>query len=482
MEHLINAHSLVRHSGKMLLVAVLALQLGVLFAHRAHVGVVGADLYLVPPTNGSILVGDHDLLATLSMQRSTISQQESKIDRLADEHATQTAQISTLQQQLSELLFAVSAQTATISEQETKLERLAGQLQTDVLFVAGDARTIDGEDGVNVGVFSSLALTTEGVPVISYQDLTNQNLKLAVCNNVLCTMPTIRTVDSAGAVGKGTSLALTSVEDHPVISYYDETNSALKLAVCHDFTCSNVTLLTIAFSGDVGSFNSLALTLHDDHPVITYYDAEHGDLKLAVCGDTTCTNKTTRTVDSEENVGASVELALTSNDIPVIAYRDVSNANLKLAMCDDATCSTATIRTIDSVGLHLSLALTSHGHPIIAYYSATNADLLINVCANAACTASTIRTVDSAGMVGRYVSLDLTRSDDPVISYHDGTNMNLKMTVCADTTCYQPMERTISRAGDVGRFTALKVSPRGNALISFYDDTNTALKLVHVDL
>ena len=49
-----------------------------------------------------------------------------------------------------------------------------------------------------VGTFDSLALTTTNIPVISYYDATNSALKLAVCNDAACSLPTISTLDAAG--------------------------------------------------------------------------------------------------------------------------------------------------------------------------------------------------------------------------------------------------------------------------------------------
>ena len=66
--------------------------------------------------------------------------------------------------------------------------------------------------------------------LFSYWDLTNEDLKVAVCNNATCTSPTLTTVDSAGNVGGYTSLALNS-SGFPVISYFNFTNGDLKVAV-----------------------------------------------------------------------------------------------------------------------------------------------------------------------------------------------------------------------------------------------------------
>ena len=53
-------------------------------------------------------------------------------------------------------------------------------------------------DNNALGYKSSMVFTSNGIPVISYIDDNNSNLKLAVCNNLACTEPTITTVDQGG--------------------------------------------------------------------------------------------------------------------------------------------------------------------------------------------------------------------------------------------------------------------------------------------
>ncbi len=67
---------------------------------------------------------------------------------------------------------------------------------------------------------------------------------------------------------------------NPVISYHDFDNFDLELAVCTDPVCSNPTLTTVADSGLVGWYTSLALN-SSNIPFISYYDLSGFDLKLS---------------------------------------------------------------------------------------------------------------------------------------------------------------------------------------------------------
>ena len=106
---------------------------------------------------------------------------------------------------------------------------LASQAQAAPPSTAASILTTVDRVGI-VGRLASLALNSSGNAVISYRDDSNDGLKVAVCNDAACTNPTLTTVDSAGDVGRFTSLALNS-SGFPVISYYDDTNDDLKVAV-----------------------------------------------------------------------------------------------------------------------------------------------------------------------------------------------------------------------------------------------------------
>ena len=338
--------------------------------------------------------------------------------------------------------------------------------------------------GINIGTNASLKLTKPAnLPVLSYYDATNKDLKLSICNDVICSAPVIRTIDSTGDVGSHSALALTTT-NIPVISYVDFQPGDLKLAICNNPTCTAPIIRTIDSQGDTGYYSSIILT-STNVPIISYWNYDLWDLKLAVCNSPMCTATTIRTIADVGNVGSYNSIALTNTNLPVISYVNLSSNSLMLAICTDMTCTAPIIRTL-STGNELwktSLKLTTSNIPVISYYKATTADLVLAICVDQTCTSQLPHvTVDADGLVGGFNSLALTTHNIPVISYYDFTNYNLKLAVCNNMQCTSPTIRTLDTGGDVGSWNslALGTSPHPfiiNPVVGYMDTTNQSLKL-----
>ncbi|MEX2008325.1 MAG: hypothetical protein WD850_02475, partial [Candidatus Spechtbacterales bacterium] len=145
--------------------------------------------------------------------------------------------------------------------------------------------------------------------------------------------------DSTGDVGRSTSIVI-GTDNLPVISYWDATNGDLKVVHCGNATCSSGnTLTTVDSTGNVGEYTSIAIGT-DSLPVISYRDVTNGDLKVAHCGNASCSSgNTLTTVDSTGSVGFSTSIAIGTDSLPVISYLDVTNFDLKVVHCGNATCS-----------------------------------------------------------------------------------------------------------------------------------------------
>ena len=186
--------------------------------------------------------------------------------------------------------------------------------------------------------------------------------------------------------------------------------------------------------GEGGAYSSLQLS--NGNPVVSFFDDNRGDLKLATC-TANCRTATPAwrvvTVDSEGIVGRYSSLQLNGGN-PVIAYQDVTRGALKLATCTGGCASaspTWVITIVDAssadTGRFPSLRLNG-GNPVIAYRDRINGDLKLATCIAACASAApswVITNVDGAGAdVGRFASIQLD-SGRPVIAYVDFTNGTL---------------------------------------------------------
>jgi LPXTG-site transpeptidase (sortase) family protein len=304
-----------------------------------------------------------------------------------------------------------------------------------ILAVCNDAActapttTVVATDVGSQGSFTSLQLDSNGFPMISYYEFApNEDLHFVHCDDAFCNSLSNLRIDAANQVGSYTSLVLNS-SGNGVISYYESSNGGnLKIAICNDVVCTAPTVNTVDGSADdSGLFTSLQLD-GSGFPVIAYYNANADSVMLAHCVDALCAGAANiHTVDNSSHVGFDgISLELDASGFPVLSYYDVTNTRLKLAHCTDVDCANPpTINVVDdsaNVGQYSSLELDG-SLPVISYYDDTNGDLKVAFCSDPNCAAADIQVVDSSGDVGVDTSLVVGSA---YISYHDASNQDLK--------------------------------------------------------
>ena len=210
----------------------------------------------------------------------------------------------------------------------------------DVNCAGNDDSVTAPDTGFLVDADPSLELDGSGHPIVAYFDLSNQDLKVMRCNDADCAggNESFKSPWTTGDVGWGPSLRLDSAGD-PVIAFADVTNSKLLVLRCVDPTCTLVDSLGSAPVAEPVQVEQLALDA-SDRPVMAYYTQIDADLNVSRCDDTKCFagGDTRARPDTVGDVGGYADLVLDDQDLPVVAYYDATNGNLKILRCDDPGC------------------------------------------------------------------------------------------------------------------------------------------------
>jgi len=282
-----------------------------------------------------------------------------------------------------------AGQTLTIAAPNVDATTLGGQPASfyDLAPPPPAANTITSLDTAgSVGFYTSVTIGVDGLGLISYQDDTNFDLKVAHCSNVNCTSATITPLDTAGIVGLFTSVTI-GADGLGLISYRAVTNGDLKVAHCSDVNCTMATITLLDTAGDLGFFTSVTIGA-DGLGLISYRDGTNFDLKVAHCSDVNCTMATITPLDTAGVVGTDTSVTIGADGLGLISYRDVTNGDLKVAHCSNVNCTSATITPLDtagSVGTDTSVTIGADGLGLISYRDATNGDLKVAHCSNALC-------------------------------------------------------------------------------------------------
>jgi hypothetical protein len=81
-----------------------------------------------------------------------------------------------------------------------------------------------------VGSETSITIDHNGNPIISYFDIGNEDLKIAVCEGPTCASAVVSTIVQQGNTGRASSITI-GVNGLPIISFDDRSTNDLRVIV-----------------------------------------------------------------------------------------------------------------------------------------------------------------------------------------------------------------------------------------------------------
>jgi hypothetical protein len=300
-------------------------------------------------------------------------------------------------------------------------------ITTTVLDSAGD-----------VGAFMSLKIGTDGLGVIAYLDFTNEDLKVAHCSNIACTAATITSLDQPSNVEPAISETIGG-DGNPLIAYTTVTGkpddpTTIKVAHCLNAACTSANLAVIGSTGLNQITNGPVVTTGPDgNGIITYATDTSSHAATVACGNPDCTDLNADTAVS--GIGLEPAMAIGRDGLGLAAGN--SGNSVIVSHCLNVTCTATSTPVTAGVGSieAPSVAIGGDGLGVVAYYDSTNQDLDVAHCADPACSTVTNTAVDQFGNEGEHPSITIGSDGLPLISYSG--DQGLKVVHCADPACQQ---------------------------------------------
>jgi hypothetical protein len=134
-----------------------------------------------------------------------------------------------------------------------------------------------------------IAVGPSGHPVIAYPT-PDKGLRVAACTTVDCSgKATITTVQSMKAFNTTFTASIAILSNgKPIISYSNGAKHDLKVAACSTATCSGTaTISTLDSNGNTGNYPAMAIRTNG-RPIIVYTRESPNKVKVAACAKATC--------------------------------------------------------------------------------------------------------------------------------------------------------------------------------------------------
>lgn len=292
----------------------------------------------------------------------------------------------------------------------------------------------------DVGQFASHSVISGAA--IAYYDATAGDLKLALCGNFNCTSGTItiRTIDSTGDVGRFAEIM--NVGGRVGIAYHDSSSNGYKFALCNDALCTAPTITSLTgLTGGGLFFSDIAATRIDTVAPPRFVLISQGSAVVLVnCGNNACSTFTTEVVSDTTDIGpplAMTTIRLGGVDRHWVSYGRPAAGAGRIFHCTDAACATSSIvggQSLNGTQSHAALVARDQGTPLHLQTDASSAQVGVRVFSTSNVTSSAGR-LSGATATGGDVDATAISGGGASIFYYDTVNDNLVYLRCVRNDC-----------------------------------------------
>jgi hypothetical protein len=312
----------------------------------------------------------------------------------------------------------------------------------------------------NVGLYSSITIGSDGLPVISYFDATKSYLNIAKCSNAECSSVASSSSYVAGSSGH-TSIAIGS-DGIPVASHV--MGGQLYVARCVDTNCSTISSNTPIPVGATG-YTSIAIGT-DGYPIVAFLQGN--TLMTVKCANAACTSQAS--IAGIQNSNGHISIAMGVDGLPVIS--NMLGGGLYVGKCANTNCNAlSSYAGLAGTTGYTSIALGFDGIPVISHIS--SGTLYVGKCLNSSCSGLSSNTPVTGAAAFSSISVGMDGS--PSVSYYTGGALGYVK--CGSASCSANNTITsVDASANVGQYNSMTMGTDGMPVISYYDVVNGDLK------
>jgi hypothetical protein len=284
-------------------------------------------------------------------------------------------------------------------------------------------------------------------------------LYAGTCNS-LCT-PSARVATGADR-GRFVSAALRpTLNNRPFAAFYNASSRDLEAVDCLDSNCDFSSLRVLDTAGDVGAGTATVIEPASGIPLVAYYDASNGDLRLYRCGNAVCDTGNSQLVDATADSGRA-PVALFAQGVLLIAYERGTEVWLARA---NAPYLSFTVSRVADGGAPV---LVEWSGSVEILFRAANGALDRRRCSDPACSfLNTPGALSAAPGSGLAPSATVLTDGRLFVSHRHAGSGDLMGLICADPGCASPQSFLLQPGADTGQRSQALGYADGRPLVLF---------------